>query len=169
MATRFLDDNEIENTNIDPSCTVKWQAFAVNLESSLEKICDGTGPALPLLREIIESTRDNKDIFITFNQTLKGLNKAIIIQWGDQTSSNEDYVQITSGIPQLASIEVESETDDYIILHPKSQQQLIEIHSELTCNQDYIGIIPIPNMQMLDKVRSYSSRIFKKSISFNLL
>ena len=135
----------------------------MNSESSLEKLCSGTDPTLPPLTEIIEFTRDNRDIFITFNRTLKGLNKPIIIHWGDQTASNADYVQMHCPIPQLASIEVEYKTEDYIVLHPTSQQHLMEIYTEMTNYPENIRIMSESNMLMVDKVRIYSlgvSRLF---------
>ena len=153
MATRFVNDNEYTGPNIDPPYLVEWQVFIVNPQSSPQLLTTGNGNTLPPITIITENYIENKDILFTCNLTLKGLNKAIFIHWGKRLLFDADYVHPSHQLSELVSIEVEYETKDSIIIHPKSQQQLVEIFAELKRNSEYIGKMSYPFTRMEDKVR----------------
>ena len=87
MATRFVNDKECTDQNIDPSYLMEWQVFIVNSQSSPQLLIAGKGDTLPPLTIITE----NKDILFTCNRTFRRLNKAIFIHWGDQRLFDVDY------------------------------------------------------------------------------
>ena len=152
MATRFVNDNEYTDPNIEPSYLVEWQVFIVNPQSSPQLLIAGSDDTLPPLTIITENYIENKDILFICNRTFRGLNKAIFIHWGNQLLFDVDYVHIGNQLSELASIEVENETEDFIILHPKSDQQLFEVYSELVSNPEYICNIVNPFIQAEQKV-----------------
>ena len=152
MATRFVNDKECTDQNIDPSYLMEWQVFIVNSQSSPQLLIAGKGDTLPPLTIITE----NKDILFTCNRTFRRLNKAIFIHWGDQRLFDVDYAYMVHQLSEFVCIELEDETEDFIILHPKSEQQLMEIYSELVNNSKYIDKMSYPFTQMEFEVRKHT-------------
>ena len=148
MATRFVNDNEYAGPNIEPSYLVEWQVFIVNPQSSSQLLIAGSDDTLPPLTIITENYIENKDILFTCNLTFRGLNKAIFIHWGDQLLFDVPYIHID----QYLSIEVEQESKNVIILHPKCQQQLMKIDYNLRNNSEYSDKTWNPDNIMVDQV-----------------
>ena len=67
-----------------------------------------------------------------------------------------NHAYMVHQLSEFVCIELEDETEDFIILHPKSEQQLSEIFSELVNNSKYIDKMSYPFTQMEFEVRKHT-------------
>ena len=134
MATKYpLDDTSAEILDL-----VKWQIYVLT-DNSMKLIGNGETITLPDLAIFCQYFKEGNTFFVS-NLTLKELNKPIVIHWGETLFPQEEIIteaREVQQVPNIGNIHVEFDLDEFIMINPRTVQELEAIHNMLTIDHIY--------------------------------
>eukprot|EP00800_Vazella_pourtalesii_P020794 TRINITY_DN7505_c0_g1_i1.p1 TRINITY_DN7505_c0_g1~~TRINITY_DN7505_c0_g1_i1.p1 ORF type:complete len:167 (-),score=14.91 TRINITY_DN7505_c0_g1_i1:45-545(-) len=133
MATKYPTDDTIHtSTELVTLDTVRWQIYV--LTSNALKLTDsGQAHTLPDISIFCQLFTEENTFFIS-NLTLKGLDKPIVVHWGDKLFPQDKSIteeREVLRIPVIGNIHFEFDLEEFIMINPRTSQELENIHKML--------------------------------------
>ena len=136
MATEYpVDDTSEEFVILD---AVKWQVYVLT-DTVLKLIDDCQSSTLPDISILSKYSRE-ENIFFVSNLTLNDVNKQIVIHFGDKFFPQEETIageREILQIPDIGEIQIEFNSKGFIVINPRTFQELEKIYNKLRIEKIY--------------------------------
>ena len=139
MATKYpMDDTIHTSTELITLDTVRWQLYVLT-DSALKLIDSGQSSTLPDISIFCQLFTEENTFFIS-NLTLKGLDKPIVVHWGDKLFPQDKSITEEREVlrtPLIGNIHFEFDLDKFVMINPRTSQELENIHKMLKIESIY--------------------------------